>query len=90
MANKQSIKGLLTELFQFYVSVPEGRERNELDRIISMINIGNTSLKTILLIIQGKIDKAKSVTGDNKTTREKNVQFWSFILNIFTKHLRSK
>ena len=89
MANKSNIKTLLTELFQFFVSLPQGRERQELDRIISMINLGNVDLKKILLIINGHIEKEKSTQGSNKTLREKNVQFWMHVMSIFTKHLRS-
>lgn len=88
MSNKHNIKSLLTELFQFYVSVPDGKEKRDLDKIISMINVGKADLKTILLIINGHIESAKSTKGDNKTLREKNIQFWSYVLNIFVKYLK--
>jgi hypothetical protein len=86
--SKYNIKSLLTELFQFYVSIPNGNDKHELDRIIQMINLRNVDLKKILLTINGNIEKAKSVKGSNKTQRDNTIQIWSYVLSIFTKYLK--
>jgi len=87
--SNHNIKSLLTELLQFFVSLPNSKEKMELNIIINMITNSSADLKKILLIIQGNIDKHKSATGDNKTLREKNILFWNHILSIFTKYLRN-
>jgi len=86
--SKHNAKALLTELLQFYASIPDSREKHELDRIITMMRLGKSDLKTILLIINRNLDREKSSKG-NKTVRDMNIQIWSYILSILTKYLRS-
>lgn len=87
MNDKHNIKSLLTELLQLYVSLPLGKQKNDLSVVISMMKSDRTELKTILLYIQGMIDNAQSVKGSDKTLREMNVNFWKHILSIFIKYL---
>lgn len=81
-------KHLLTDLFEFFVSLPDSKEKRQLNQIISMIKSGS-DLKIILLKIQGNIDKQRLPKGSDITIREKNIKFWEFVLSLFTKHLRS-
>lgn len=87
MNDKHNIKSLLTELLQLYVSLPLGKQKNDLSVVVSMMKSDRTELKTILLYIQGMIDNAQSVKGSDKTLREMNVNFWKHILSIFIKYL---
>lgn len=87
MNDKFNIKSLLTELLQFYVSLPLGKQKSDLAVVISMLKSEKTELKTVLLYIQGMIDNANSVKGVDKTIREVNVVFWKHVLRIFLKYL---
>lgn len=87
MNDKFNIKSLLTELLQFYVSLPLGKQKSDLAVVISMLKSEKTELKTVLLYIQGMIDNANSVKGADKTLREVNVVFWKHVLRIFLKYL---
>jgi hypothetical protein len=83
--SKHNIKALLTELFQFYVSIPESREKHELDRILTMIKLGHSDLKSILLIINKNLEKSKTL---KVSERDKSIQIWSYVFSIFSKYLK--
>ena len=73
--NKQNITALFTELMQFYVSLPNSKEKHELDIFITMMKSSKLDLKTLLSIVQ------------SNTTKEKK-QVWVYVLSLFTKYLR--
>jgi hypothetical protein len=85
MNNKHNIKSLLTELMQFFVSIPESKEKHDLDNIIHMLMIGHVNLKDILESIQGNIDRPNK----DVTLREKNIKLWEHVKTIFVRYLRS-
>jgi hypothetical protein len=85
MNNKHNIKSLLTELMQFFVSIPESKEKHNLDNIIHMLMIGHVNLKDILESIQVNIDRPNK----DVTLREKNIKLWEHVKTIFVRYLRS-
>jgi hypothetical protein len=88
-SNKNNqFKILLTELLQFFASMPASPEKKQLDNIISLMMMGKINLKSTLNIIQGNIDKEKSNKNTDTTLRQKNIKIWEYVLSIFTRHLR--
>lgn len=78
----------LKDLMSFYLSMPNGRDKLELYKIITLMKSGNINVKDVILRINNNILLNKSVKNKNNTLREQSIKVWESILNLFTSHLK--
>ena len=81
-------KNILEELMEFYTSLPNDYNTAELYKLIRMMTNDKIDLKGVIQFVTKKIAYEKSPQNNRSTTREKNIKFWEYVLNLFISHLK--
>jgi len=83
------VKNLIVELMTLFVTMPDGKLKNEFRSIIFMVR-REAPLKNILERISSIIQHISNTTYEDPTTRKRDQKFWDHVLNLFISTVPNK